>query len=206
MPPARARAAVAFMRGARVTSIDGAAAHGEGLRSGARLLSSAPSLRAAQRRAVPACALYLTVPFHIGRALAVPPAHARAAVAVTRGARIPAITGAAAHGAKPWVWRPLLDLSSVATPRLASCRTGARALSCSAVPRWRCYSRASSTRPRCCCIHARSARDLRRWSHSALTGLGGWRPPPERSTVVLHGLAPHRTGARALSCHAVLHW
>ena len=48
------------------------------------LLSAAP---------YPARALYVAVPSHTGGAPAVPPAHARAAVAITQGARVTAIAG-----------------------------------------------------------------------------------------------------------------
>ena len=75
-----------------------------------------------------------------------------------------------------------------------------------AVPRWRCSSRASSARRHCCGSHVRSACDRHRWGRSAWSGLGGWRPPPELSTVALCCSASRRTGARALSCRAVPHW
>ena len=96
---AHARAALAVTRGARVTSIDGATAHPAGQWAGARCPSSATSLHSAQRRAVPARALYRAVPSRTGGAPAVPAAHARAALAVTRGARVTSIDGATAHPA-----------------------------------------------------------------------------------------------------------
>ena len=64
-------------------------------------------------------------------------------------------------------WRPPPELGAVALKRLASRRTGARALSCHVVLNWRRSSRASSALPRCCGSHARSARDLHRCDHSA---------------------------------------
>ena len=79
--------------------IDGANAHGAGLGAGARLPISAPSPRGVQCRAVAVRALYLAVPSQSGGAPAVPPAHARAAVAFTREARVTSIDGATAPGA-----------------------------------------------------------------------------------------------------------
>ena len=84
----------------------------------------------------------------------------------------------------PGGWRPPHELGTVAVFCLAPRRTGARALSCPAVPNWRCSSRTSSANPRCCGIHARSACDLHRWGSSARRAPGGWRLPPELSTVV----------------------
>ena len=47
----------------------------------------------------------------------------------------------------PGGWRPPHELGTVAVFCLAPRRTGARALSCPAVPNWRCSSRTSSARP-----------------------------------------------------------
>ena len=98
VPPSHARAAEAFMREARKTSINAATAAGAGFGGGARLPSSSSSPYGPELRAVPVRALYLAVPSYTG-GLAVPPAHTRAAVVFTRGARVTSIAGAAAHGA-----------------------------------------------------------------------------------------------------------
>ena len=82
-----------------MTSIDGATAHSAGLGAGARLPSSVPSLHSAQHRAVPARTLYHAVLPHTGGAPVVPLAHARAALAVTREARVTSIDGVTAHPA-----------------------------------------------------------------------------------------------------------
>ena len=124
------------------------------------------------------------------------PARARAALAVTREARGTSIDGATAHPA-------CSGLSSCAT----QCRAvpGTRALSCRAVPLWRCSSRASSARSRCCGSHARNVREPHRQRHSTRSGPGGWRPPPELGTFARWCLAPRRIGACALSCRNAPH-
>ena len=86
-------------RGTHVAPVDSATAHGAGLGAGADLASSALLLHGAERDAVPARALYLAVPSQTGGAPTVPPAHARATVAVTRGTRVGPIDSATAHGA-----------------------------------------------------------------------------------------------------------
>ena len=188
-----------------MTSTAGTAAHEAGLGAGARLLCSAPSSRAAQRRAVPVRALYLAVPSHPGCASAVPLAHARAAVACTRGTHVTSIvvprTWSGLGG-----WSPPLELCTVASRGLASHHTVALTLSYRPFPLWLCSSRASSARPRCCGMHVRSARDLHRGGHSAWSELGGWRPPPELGVLASRCPATRRTGACALSCHAVPTW
>ena len=85
-------------------------------------------------------------------------------------------------------------------------RPGARALSCRAASHGRCYSRACSSRLRCCGSHARSASDLHRWGHSAPSGPGGWRPPFELRTVAPSYLSPRCPGVRTLSCRAAALW
>ena len=97
VPPSHARAAEAFIREARKITINGATAAGAGFGGHARLPSSSSSPYGSERRTVPVRALYLAVPSYTDE-LAVPPAHARAAVAFTRGARVTSIAGAAAHG------------------------------------------------------------------------------------------------------------
>ena len=52
----------------------------------------------------------------------------------------------------------------------------------------------------------RSACDHHRWGHCTRSGPGGWRLPPELTTVALRFLVSCRTGARALSFRAVPHW
>ena len=96
---AHARAAPAVTRGARVTSIDRAAAHPAGQWAGAHCLSTGRSLHRAQRRGVPARALSRAVRSRSGSVPVVTAAHARAAPAVTRGARVTSIDGATAHPA-----------------------------------------------------------------------------------------------------------
>ena len=199
MTPTHARAAVVITQGAHVTAIAGANAHGAGLGAGARLRSSASSACTIKHRAVPARALYDAVPSHTGCAPAVPPPHARAAVAFTRGAHDTAIAGVNAHGAGMGAdaHLPGLPLSSYFAKRRAV--PGARALSCRAVPHRRCSGRASSVFLRCRGNHARSACDRHRWGQCTQNGHGGWRPPPELSSVGIRYLASRRTGACALS-------
>ena len=59
-------------------------------------------------------------------------------------------------------WCSPPELGTVASYCLASRRAGARSLSFRAVPHWRCSSRASSARPRCCGIPERSSCDRHR--------------------------------------------
>ena len=138
VPPAHARAAVAATQGVRVTAIEDAIAHEAGLGAGARLPSSALSICNCLRRAIPVRALYLAVPPPSGCAPAVSPAHARAAVAFTRGAHVNAIAGANAHGAglRGGAHLPSLKPSSYVVKRRVV--PSARALSCHAVSHWRC--------------------------------------------------------------------
>ena len=106
----------------------------------------------------------------------------------------------------PGGWCSPRNLIVIALRRTAMRRTGSGALSCRPVPQWRCSSRASGARPRCCGIHAWSARDLHRWRHSAWSGLRGWCPPPGLSPVAPERVASRHTGASALSCRPVPQW
>ena len=102
-------------------------------------------------------------------------------------------------------WRPSLELSTVISCFLASHRTGARTLSCRAVPNWRCSIRAPNARPFCCGSHAMCARDLDRWGYSAQSGPGGWRPLLELRTAPPYCLAPSLVPVRALYLSAPSH-
>ena len=173
VPPARARAAVAHSREERVCP----SLIGPMRTERASELVLAPQF---QRRcpAAPGVA-----PYRCGRSI-LPPhptrhwcfsrasSHPRAAVALTPGARVSVIDGFNAHGAGLGAGAPSPELSAVASQRLALRRTGARALSFSAVPLWLCSSRASGARPRCWGSHARSACDRHRWAALYGAGLG----------------------------------
>ena len=155
---------------------------------------------------MPARALYLAVPSHTGGGPAEPPAHARAAVAITQGARVTAITGANAHGAGHGCWRPPAELTPVCLRYLTSHRTGARALSWRAVPHWRCTSHTCSARPRCCGNHARSACDRHRCGRSARNRAWGLAPASgsQRRRLALFKIAPYRRACSMLPCHPTL--
>ena len=76
-----------------MTSIDGAAAYVSRLGAGACHPSSAPSSFSVEKHAIPARTLYVAVTSNPGCAPAVPPSHARAAMAAIRGVRLVAIAG-----------------------------------------------------------------------------------------------------------------
>ena len=203
---AHARAALAVTRGARVTSIDGATAHPAGLGAGAALPSSGRSLHGAQRRAVPARALYRAVRSRTGGAPAVTAAHARAALAVTRGARVTSIDGATAHPAGLGAGA---RCPSSATSLHSAQRRGVPARALSRAVRSRsggASSRDCSARSRCTGSHARSAGDLHRWGHSTPSGPGGWRPPPElrHRRSIVPSAAPSRRARSIVPCRS--HW
>ena len=101
---------------------------------------------------------------------------------------------------RAWGLAPTFRAQHVASEYPSPRRPGAHALSCRAVSHWQGSSRASRAHSRCTGSHARSACDLHQWGHSQPSGPGGWRPPPELSTVASECLAPRCPGARAPSC------